>query len=278
MGIVTSKIALKGKKMVYRCKPDIPDYRDYMKNYQVHHSIRSGRTKIVDLRNHCPSIYTQGKLGSCTANAICGNYSYMYMKENDLEQKDELFFSRLFVYYFERDIEQKVKTDSGASIRDGMKVISKMGIPEEKYWEYDINKFSDKPSQESLIKALNHIVILYKRLDKDLNQMKQCLMDGDAFVFGFLVYESFESDDVAETGVMTVPKNGEKLLGRHAVMAVGFNDYKQCFIVRNSWGTEWGDDGYFYMPYEFMFGAPEHDAEIPAFTSDYWTIEVTKDK
>ena len=78
--------------------------------------------------------------------------------------------------------------------------------------------------------------------------MKHCLSNGFPIIFGFLVYKSFESKKVAETGHMIMPQENDKILGGHAVLAVGYDDNKKYFIIRNSWGEEWGDQGYFYMP------------------------------
>jgi C1A family cysteine protease len=92
---------------------------------------------------------------------------------------------------------------------------------------------------------------------------------GFPVVFGFTVYESFEGNDVATTGNMPMPASGEKVLGGHAVALVGFNDDRRVFIVRNSWGASWGDQGYFYMPYEFITN--------PEYASDFWSVRKTKD-
>ena len=96
--------------------------------------------------------------------------------------------------------------------------------------------------------------------------MKGCLAAGYPFVFGFAVYESFESKEVAQSGVVPMPKPGERVLGGHAVMAVGYDDEQRNFIVRNSWGSGWGQDGYFLMPYHYL-----HD---PNLASDFWTVRM----
>src|SRR5262249_38413268 len=103
----------------------------------------------------------------------------------------------------------------------------------------------------------------YLRL-QNLREMKQCLADGFPFVFGFSVYESFESPQVARTGIMPMPSRSEKLLGGHAVMAVGYDDETDKLFVRNSWGTKWGEKGYFWMPYAYL--------ENPGLARDFWTI------
>ena len=94
--------------------------------------------------------------------------------------------------------------------------------------------------------------------------LKGCLAAGYPFVFGFTVLSSFETQEVADTGVMPMPADGDKQLGGHAVCCVGYDDDKQCFVVRNSWGSSWGDGGYFYMPYKYMTDS--------GLASDFWTI------
>merc|ERR1712146_434676 len=104
----------------------------------------------------------------------------------------------------------------------------------------------------------------YQRVFQTTRQMKACLAAGFPFVFGFTVLSSFESDEVAKTGVMPMPQDDDECLGGHAVCCVGYDDEKQVFIVRNSWGDEWGDGGYFYMPYEYISNSN--------LASDFWTI------
>jgi C1A family cysteine protease len=98
--------------------------------------------------------------------------------------------------------------------------------------------------------------------------MKACLASGYPFIFGFTVYDSFESDAVAKTGIVPMPSKTELVLGGHAVMAVGYDDSKKWFIVRNSWGEDWGDKGYFYIPYDYLTNKN--------LASDFWTIKLTK--
>jgi len=220
----------------------------------------------VDLRSYCPKVYSQGTIGSCTANAICGAYEYDYMKNQRKKNKQSIFSpSRLFLYYNERSMENTVGTDSGAEIRDGMKSINKVGVCSEKEWPYDTSKFTDKPSESCYKDAIKHESIMYGSLKQTLEQLKSSLLSGYPFVFGFLVYKSFESDAVAKTGIMTMPTNNDTQLGGHAVMAVGFDDSKQVFIIRNSWGEKWGDKGYFYMPYEYI-----KDTNL---CSDFWVMK-----
>jgi C1A family cysteine protease len=183
-----------------------------------------------------------------------------------LERKDKVAFedfSRLFIYYNERAIEHTIKSDSGAMIRDGIKTLNKQGVCSETKWPYLVSKFQVKPTPVCYKDAGKHKITSYRRT-MTLDEMRACLAEGFPFVFGFTVYESFESQAVAKTGVVTMPKKGEKSLGGHAVLAVGYNDVKERFIVRNSWGEGWGMKGYFTMPYKYVADRN--------FSDDFWTI------
>src|SRR5438874_2309391 len=129
-------------------------------------------------------------------------------------------------------------------IRDGIKSVSKQGAPHEDLWPYDIGKFKTKPSARAYKDAIKHRSLLYQRVPQVLAHMKGCLAQGYPFVFGFSVYESFESDGVAKSGRVPMPKRQEKQLGGHAVLAVGYDDATKRFLVRNSWGLKWAMAGY----------------------------------
>tara|TARA_X000000950_G_scaffold281555_1_gene378452 strand:+ start:174 stop:968 length:795 start_codon:yes stop_codon:yes gene_type:complete len=240
---------------------DTPDQRD--SHYELQ---QVDCKKVIDLRDKCPGIYNQGKLGSCTANAIAAAYEF-----NEIKQDENTIFtpSRLFIYYNERFIENTTQYDSGANIRDGIKSINKQGVCSERTWPYIIENFTTKPNDNCYKEAAFHKSVNYKRVKQNLEHMKNCLNSGLPFVFGFGVYESFESEIVSKTGIMSIPEKNEKLLGGHAVMAVGYNDEKEYFIVRNSWGLEWGDRGYFYMPYKFIINEK--------MCSDFWCIKNVED-
>ena len=174
--------------------------------------------------------------------------------------------SRLFIYYNERVIEHSVGTDSGAQIRDGIKSIAKQGVCSEKTWPYDIQKFTDKPPTAAYKEAQQYRAVQYQRVARSLSQFRGCLAEGYPFVFGFTVYDSFESNAVAHSGVVPMPGPGESVLGGHAVLAVGYDDASQRFIVRNSWGAGWGQKGYFTMPYAYLTETNLSD--------DFWTVRV----
>lgn len=243
---IESKKKLTNIRHKYGWVPDIPDQRDY-----TFEKLKLKYTKLpqnVDLRDWCSNIEDQDSIGSCTAQALVGNLEFLEMK-NKVQKYEDL--SRLFVYYNERVIENSIKYDSGAMIRDGIKTLNKQGVCSEKLWPYYIYKFKNKPTVKCYTDALNHRIVLYYRLNT-LIEMKTCLANGYPFVFGFSVYESFETDEVANTGTVPMPDNNEQLLGGHAVCAIGYNDSKQRFIVRNSWGEEWGMKGYFTIPYAYL--------------------------
>jgi C1A family cysteine protease len=251
------------KNKRYGWIPDIPDQRDFL--YAAPTAFLRALPPKVDLRRKCPPIYDQGQLGSCTANAIAGAVEFDQIKE----QLPQVFVpSRLFIYYNERVIEGTVDSDSGAMLRDGIKTVAKQGACPEPMWPYIIGKFKTKPSPASYTEAAKHTAVTYQRLVQSLTQMQGCLASGYPFVFGFTVYESFESDTVARTGHASMPESGEPLVGGHAVCAVGYDTTQRWFICRNSWGTQWGMRGYFTIPFAYLV-----DTDLSA---DFWTIRVVQ--
>jgi C1A family cysteine protease len=218
----------------------------------------------VDLRPHCPPVYDQGQLGSCTANSIGGAIQFEQIKQ----KLKDFVPSRLFIYYNERVMENTVNSDSGAQIRDGMKVVAKQGAPPEADWPYDIAKFEEKPPTVAYTDGSKNRVLSYQRISRVLNQYKGCLASGYPFVFGFTVYDSFESAAVAQSGHASMPQPGEQVVGGHAVLAVGYDDKHQRFIVRNSWGADWGMAGYFTLPYQYLLESNLSD--------DFWTVRLVQ--
>ena len=253
---LTEDMLVELKRPKYHWVKDTPDKRDL--KYTL-----AGKPlpPVVDLRQWASPVDDQGSLGSCTGNAIAGAIELMDRK--NYKTKTEI--SRLFIYYYERLMEGTVNKDAGAQIRDGIKVGYTYGAPLEKLWPYHINKFKTAPSAEALADAAKRKITKYQNA-ADFNAVKDALASGYPVVIGFSVYSSFESPAVSSMGIMPMPDvHREQLLGGHAVCIVVYNDSKQRFIVRNSWGPSWGDNGYFYMPYGII--------QNPQLSSDFWVIQ-----
>lgn len=245
----------------YGWVPDLPDQRDFLFAAPVENM--AALPPKMDLRPECPTVvYDQLTLGSCTANAIAGALEFEQIKQS----LTTFIPSRLFIYYNERVMEGTVGTDSGAQIRDGIKSVGTIGAPPETDWPYNIAEFAVKPPTKAYKDAPLGRALQYQRVTQVLAQMKGCLASGYPFVYGFTVYESFESTQVAQTGIVPMPAAGEKVLGGHAVLAVGYDDGSQRFIVRNSWGPGWGIGGYFTVPYGYLTDNNLSD--------DFWTVRL----
>lgn len=240
----------------YGWKPDLKDHRD-----KLYRLIRPsiGVPNKVDLRPQMPPVVDQGQLGSCTANALAGAVEFMELKDKAIPAYIPL--SRLFLYYNERAIEGDINQDGGAQIRDGVKSLNQQGICTEALWPYNISKFADTPDDVSVNDALTRKIVSYHRLTT-FQDMLTCLAEGFPFALGISVYDSFESAEVAKTGIVPMPGSGESVLGGHAVLAVGFDQAEEVFIIRNSWGSDWGMAGYCTIPFSY----------VEKIGSDFWTL------
>jgi C1A family cysteine protease len=239
---------------------DHPDERDL--GYFPRWTAITNQPSSLDLRAQCPPVYDQGQLGSCTANAIAGAIQFNELKADWL---NDWVPSRLFIYYNERVIEGDVDQDAGASLRDGLTTVSKQGVCTEGQWPYDITQFAVLPPASVYADAAKDLVDSYMSVTQLTSNLKACLLEGFPFFFGFTVYESFESDEVAATGIIPMPNTQtEEILGGHAVDIVGYDDSKEAFIIRNSWGSDWGLAGYAYMPYSYVTDS--------TLASDFWTV------
>lgn len=246
---------------------DIPDHRDFHfrpKALMLKGKLVSNFPEKLDLSASLPPVLDQGDLGSCTANAIANAFKFDLIK-----QKAAVFDpSRLFIYYNERVIEGTTSIDNGAQIRDGMKTVVKQGVCPEAMLTYDPTKFADKPSDECFTEALKHQALIYQKVPQTLLAMKSAINLGYPFVAGFTVYDSFLSDKTTKTGVVPFPTRKESVVGGHAVLVCGYNDATQRFIVQNSWGTSWGNKGFFTIPFGYLANAN--------LAGDFWMIRTVE--
>jgi hypothetical protein len=248
----------------YGWVPDVPDHRDHIYSSGIP-LFAEDLPRKVDLTADMPEPYNQYSLGSCTGNAIAAAVAYVRKREPDLPDWNP---SRLFIYYNERAMEGTIDIDAGAQIRDGIKSVASDGSCPEDLWPYDIPKFRDRPNQEAYTEAANHPAVSYERVIPSLINLKACLASGYPIVFGFSVYESFEGPDVARTGLAQMPNPNERLMGGHAVICCGYDDDDRRFLVQNSWGSGWGRNGRFTMPYEYL--------THPGLSDDFWVVKLVR--
>ncbi|UJR09187.1 hypothetical protein I4U23_013435 [Adineta vaga] len=218
----------------------------------------------VDLRPDMTPIENQLDLGSSVANCLAGAYEYLTKKATG----SDIHVSRLFIDYNARILgcSSRLITDSGCSVINGIEALEEFGVCLESLWPYDITCVNIRPDDEAYEQAKNHKINEVSQLHIDLNEMKSCLAQGFPFAFALKLNDSFMS--ASKNGIIsmlnTPPKRDQLSIGSHALLAVGYSDRSNAFIVRNSWGHYWGDKGYCYIPYEYMTN--------PEVSYDIWTI------
>ncbi len=259
----TAESKLGRKYCLRRQEPDTRDLK-FKSKLPLHelpssHDLRD--TKLL------PPVYDQGSLGSCTANACCAALSYLLHKEG-IESK--FVPSRLFVYYMTRvGIENTLASDdSGCMLRDVCKAISKFHVCHERYFPYDVTTFADRPSAMAVANAHLHNVVTYEACPQDEYSIKSAIASGFPVFIGIQIYTSFESQEVMKTGIVPMPTPHDRLLGGHALICCSYNDQTRMFTIMNSWGTEVGDKGFFYIPYDYILD--------PKLACDFWTFTYFK--
>jgi C1A family cysteine protease len=242
---------------------DSRDRRD--KLFSVSLKVKKKLPKAVDLRKGLPPVYDQGNINGCTANAIAAAVEFDEIHQG---MKDRFIPARLFIYYNERAREGTVDKDAGGQIRDGIKSIAGLGAPHEEMWPYEVKLVTVKPKSLCYTQAKRYRTVSYFRMMHHLDELKSCLASGFPFVFGIKVYASFVGQRVANTGIVEMPKKGEKVAGLHAVLACGYDDSTNRFLVRNSYGADWGLEGYFTIPYTYLLD--------PKLAHDFWTLRLIR--
>lgn len=238
-------------------RPDLPDYRDKPLSMKL----LRGPLKDVDLRKTglLGVPYDQGLTSSCTGNGIGKAIEYGLHKQG----LDSFVPSRLFIYYEERVMENTVdQPDAGAMIRNGIKVVAKVGTPREEYWPFDESKVTVKPSLQAYEEGKKELVDKYERVPVNLRSISTVLQANIPIVFGMAIYESFMSDETAKSGQVKMPEPTEASLGGHCMLLVGSE--KDHFIVMNSWGEGWGDKGFCYIPHAYLTNTN--------LAEDFWAI------
>jgi C1A family cysteine protease len=239
-------------RRVYGWKPSLPSHRD---NFlmEAHPTVVARFPKIKFL-DKLPPIYDQGQLGSCTANALAGIFEF----EQNKQGLSDFMPSRLFIYYNERALQGTVSSDSGASLDEGIQTLTTKGVCPETTWPYNISEFTIIPSVTAYSDATSHKILASKKVPVSINGFKTIINMGYPVAFGFTVFSYMESQQMANTGILQLPAHNEQPLGGHAVVCVGYSDtmtsggHTGFLRVRNSWGSSWGQQGYFFMPYDYV--------------------------
>lgn len=250
---------MENKQRILNWKREPVDGRDILS--QRHLLAPNSLPEKFELSLQVP-IYDQLDIGSCVANSACHCYRY---ESAQVLNNFKFEPSRLFVYYNARSIQGWEKEDSGSFIRDGFKAMSKWGLASESIWPYFTEDFAEKPTLQVYADGLNNITIKYATVQQSETTIKQTLLSGAAVSFGFNVYSSFFGNWEHATGIMPLPKSNEDLEGGHAISIIGWDNAKKSFLIQNSWGVQWGQNGKFWMPYSFLLDSNEAD--------DFWCIE-----
>jgi C1A family cysteine protease len=230
-------------RSTFTVRPDRPDNRDLV--------CRFDQTKIknkVDLRDWCSPIEDQLHLGSCVGQAVVGAFELMV---NRLFKDRFVDLSRLFVYYNARAYDNMVDEDAGTYVRYGIKSVNHFGVCAESIWPYITYKFSEAPSLDSYMDARTRMINKYYRV-KNLDDILYAVNLEYPVVISMSVYNSFYDLELPGKYELPLPQAYEQIIGGHAVTVVGYDLDQKKLIIRNSFGEDWGEKGYFYMPFDYI--------------------------
>ena len=240
-----TSIGTTSKRVLLNYNFQSADARDFKVTQQI--AVGAGVNEF-SLQNKFSTIYNQGNLGSCVSNAFAG---YINMRTNHV-----VLISRLFHYYCGRLLigRNAVNYDTGLSIRGAASVLQKYGACKEPLWPYVISKFKIRPPTSVFKRSLFFKKYTYSFISQDLNSITSYLYNKKLpIIFGIYVYESFMTDAVASSGVVPMPDvKHDRLLGGHCILMIGFDNVAKRFTCVNSWGSSWGNDGFFTIPYEYV--------------------------
>ncbi len=239
------------------CKPSPRDDRNYQ--YATIMKTLTLPNK-VDLIPQCTPIKDQDGIGACVAFACNGAKEFVDKKDDGRYD----IVSERFLYYLIRDMMGTTDVDSGGFISYGMKCLNKAGVCLESEMKYDnaYYNFREMPTGRMLLSGLKRKISSYWLLSHSIGEMKTCLAEGYPFVAGVEVYDKFLSEEIAKTGDVPYPTWNETIKGGHAITIVGYNDYTERFMFRNSWGARWGNAGYGTIGYNYVMN----------YGWDFWTI------
>jgi C1A family cysteine protease len=241
----------------YGCKPSYKDKNDHMMSFGAPRAL----PPAVDLRQFLPPVMNQESLGSCTAHGVTECARWHIIKRDTTY---DFPMSRLQLYYDSRATEDTTDSDAGAMIRDVIKTLAAKGVGHEELWPYDLTKFADAPPQTVYDDAQQYKALKYERVPISTTALKTAVANQHPVIIGISVYESFEGDDAARTGIIPMPTQGEEMVGGHCMLVVGYGQKPGTFTVRNSWGDDWGDKGDCYLPEHYLGSAD--------YGSDYWIM------
>jgi C1A family cysteine protease len=249
----------------YGCLPDIKDHNDrpFTMTASQTQTYALLLPPVMDLRPWCPPVMNQVSLGSCTAHGVTAALRFNLINNG----QPDIPLSRLQLYYDSRASEGTTASDAGAQIRNVIKTAAAKGVGKEELWSYDLTKWAVPPPPEVYTDAVNHEAIEYSRVEVSAHGLKLALFTGRPVVIGITVHASFESDQVATTGVVPMPGPGENVIAGHCMLVAGYGQMPGYFTVLNSWGEGWGDKGYCYIPEAYLGSAK--------YGSDYWSIYST---